>query len=83
MSRGNSDSIARLIARELRAGNRFKDEQRFRLIQDGIPVAWSEGPTALNEIKHYAAVYGQDGPVRIEQRINGRWKALPQTDGEA
>lgn len=25
---------------------------------------------------HYAAVYGQDGPVVIEQRINGRWKLL-------
>ena len=50
---------------------------RYRLIQDDMPVAWSEGPRSLEEIKHYALVYGQDGLVRIEQRVGGRWKPLP------
>lgn len=48
--------------------------ERFRLIQHGIPVAWSEGPGALQEIRHYAAVYGQDGPVAIEHHSKGRWR---------
>ena len=43
----------------------------YRLIQDGMTVAQVDGPTvaAYREIKHYAAVYSQDGPVRIEQKI--------------
>ena len=43
----------------------------YRLIQDGQPVAWADGPTvaAYREIKHYEAVYSQDGPVQIEQKI--------------
>lgn len=48
---------------------------RFRLKQGGIPVAWSEGPSALAEIQHYAMVYGQDGPVLIERHSNGKWRA--------
>lgn len=48
---------------------------RFRLKQDGIPVAWAEGPSALAEIMHYATVYSQDGPVLIEQHRSGKWKA--------
>ena len=45
----------------------------FRLIQDGQPVAWAEGRNAFAEITHYAAVYGQDGPVTIQMKVNGRW----------
>jgi hypothetical protein len=45
----------------------------FRLIQDGQPVAWAEGCNAFAEITHYAAVYGQDGPVTIQMKVNGRW----------
>lgn len=48
--------------------------QRFRLKQDGIPVAWAEGPGALAEINHYALVYSQDGPVLIEAHVNGGWR---------
>ena len=48
--------------------------QRFRLKQDGIPVAWAEGPQALGEICHYAMVYAQDGPVMIEHHTNGKWR---------
>ena len=50
--------------------------ERYRLIQDGQPTAWAEGPGALSEIQHYALVYGQDGPVQIEQHSGGRWKTL-------
>lgn len=49
---------------------------RYRLIQDGQPAAWAEGPGALFEIHHYAFVYGQDSPVQIEQHSGGRWKAF-------
>lgn len=52
---------------------------RFRLIQDGIPVAWSEGPmqAASRDIHHYAAVYGQDGPVKMQIHIKGKWRPWP------
>jgi len=48
--------------------------ESYRLIQDGMPVVWVEGRSAVTEITHYAAVYAQDGPVKIEKRVNGRWK---------
>ena len=48
--------------------------ENYRLIQDGQPVAWGEGPNADAEIYHYAAVYVQDGPVTIQKKVNGRWK---------
>lgn len=48
--------------------------ERYRLIQDGIPVAWADGPTALDEIIHYARVYGQDGPVFVQRHAKGKWK---------
>ena len=53
----------------------------FRLIQDGQPVAWAEGNNSLAEIAHYAAVYSQDGPIKVQQKANGRWKdvaSLPE-----
>jgi len=46
----------------------------FRLIQDGQPVVWAQGIGALAEITHYANVYSQESPVKIQERINGRWK---------
>lgn len=51
--------------------------ERYRLKQDGIPVAWAEGPEAAGEIMHYAAVYGQDGPVLVERHMFGKWRAWP------
>jgi len=50
---------------------------RYRLIQDGIPVAWTDGINAFAEINHYAAVYSQDGPVKIQKRHCGKWKDAP------
>lgn len=52
---------------------------RFRLKQDGIPVAWAEGTNALNEIQHYAAVYRRDGPVLIEHYERRKWRKWPST----
>jgi hypothetical protein len=43
----------------------------FRLLQDGLVVA---AATSLADIAHYALVYGQDGPVCVEARVNGRWR---------
>lgn len=56
--------------------------ERFRLIQDGQPVAWVEGDNAVSEVLHYAVVYGQDGPVQIQQKVNGRWKNVPPPEGD-
>ncbi len=48
--------------------------ERYRIKQDGMAVALVEGPNALREITHYALVYGQDGPVEIQQHRSGRWR---------
>lgn len=50
------------------------DDRHFRLIQGGQNVAGASGPNALAHVQHYAAVYSQDGPVQIQERINGRWR---------
>ncbi len=48
----------------------------YRLIQDGqlvVKVVASDDD-ALREIRHYAAVYSQDGPVKIQFKTRGgRW----------
>ena len=49
---------------------------RYRLRQDGMVVAWAEGPTALDELIHYARVYGQDGPVFVEHYYRRKWRTL-------
>lgn len=46
----------------------------YRLIQDGMEVARAIGPNARSEIAHYAAVYGQDGPVTIQRKHGRKWK---------
>ena len=51
----------------------------YRLIQGGQSVAGVDGPDddALREIRHYAAVYSQDGPVKIQFKTRGgRWANL-------
>lgn len=43
----------------------------YILMQDGVIVATVDAPTkkeALDEINHYALIYGQDGPVEIKER---------------
>lgn len=51
-------------------------DDRWRLKQHGVPVAWADGIGAAREIAHYAAVYSIDGPVDIEHRSNGRWRRI-------
>lgn len=43
----------------------------FELIQDGMVVAKSSAldrESAEREIKHYAMIYSQDGPVKIRKK---------------
>ena len=50
--------------------NGITGEYEFEVWQDGIPVAEvysSNLDDALRDIFHYAAMYGQDGPVKIMQ----------------
>jgi hypothetical protein len=51
----------------------MKDE--FRLLQDGMVVASATSPA---DIVHYALMYGQDGPVSIQARVNGRWREVEE-----
>jgi hypothetical protein len=43
----------------------------FRIMQDGMPVAWSDNE---RDAMHYALVYSADGKVEMQQKHNGRWK---------
>ena len=48
----------------------------FRVLQDGMEVAGASGADAeycLGQVMHYAAIYSQDGPVRVQQKVDGRW----------
>jgi len=53
-------------------------DHRGRIIQDGHTVALVMAATResmLANIGHYAAVYSQDGPIKIETRTGkSRWK---------
>ena len=47
-----------------------EERHRFQLWQDGILVAavdCANRHSAMKEIAHYAAVYEQDGPVKIRE----------------
>lgn len=37
---------------------------------DDVTVAWAN---SLQEITHYASMYSQDGPVKIEKNVGGKW----------
>jgi len=55
-----------------------------KLYQDGIDVAGVSGPDKASverEIQHYAAVYGQDGPVKI-RRGSATLRSAPLSNGE-
>jgi hypothetical protein len=56
----------------------MKDE--FRLLQDGMVVASATSPV---DIMHYALMYGRDGPVFIQARVNGRWREVEAALNEA
>lgn len=53
-------------------------ETQFEVWQDGGAVGWSD---TLSDAQHYAAIYGQDGPVEIMVAVTKRvpldqWPAL-------
>ena len=53
----------------------------YRLIQDGQIVVKVMGPDnkIVQEIRHYAAVYSQDGPVTIQfHSESGRWVTVTE-----
>lgn len=56
----------------------------FRVVQNGMEVASAFAGSradALKEARHYALIYGQDGPVEIQEKVfrphSGRWKWTP------
>ena len=55
-------------------------DHHARIIQDGMSVASVTAPTRermLAEIDHYAALYSQEGTIRIEVRSGkGCWRQL-------
>ena len=70
MGKTDSNSISRRPATASTLNENQGDMYEYRLIQDGQTVASVTAPTdaqARNEIGHYALVYGQDGPVKIER----------------
>lgn len=47
-----------------------QDEWEFEVWQDEQPVAWVNAHSlsdAAREASHYAAMYGQDGPVEVKR----------------
>lgn len=51
----------------------------FKLTQNGEMYVRVDSPNrqdALMEIRRYAAVYEQDGPVKIWEYVNRRWKLI-------
>jgi hypothetical protein len=69
--RCSPDKIAALIARLEAAEGAKPADATFEVHQDGTPVAMASGPRerALAEAMHYAAVYGQDGPVEVFEHV--------------
>ncbi len=59
------------------------DERReYRIVQDGMTVASVSGPSkdAQRDIAHYAMQYYDDGPLRVEEKINGKWHRVARTE---
>lgn len=57
----------------------------FRLLDEAnLQVAMVEGKDddALRDIQHYALVYGQDGPVKIQELVNGHWRTFRTGDDD-
>lgn len=47
---------------------------RFRIRQNGMTVAGTDGPNAELEIMRYAGQYRADGEVTIQHNAEGYWK---------
>lgn len=46
----------------------------YRIIQDGITVARTEGPNSLRDIMQQARFYAQDKPLAIQRKDGRRWR---------
>lgn len=58
-------------------------ELRWCVMQDGYPVASGSGPKdrAIAEMKRYAVIYEEDGPVEMKIRTAGsKWKPYDDAD---
>jgi hypothetical protein len=61
---------------------------RIDIVQDGLVVASVEGQnetSVMTEAMHYAFVYGQDAPVKIEglpPGMRAKWTATTTDRGE-
>lgn len=55
-------------------------DREFQIKQSGMVVSGSCGPGdgALAQAMHYAHVYAQDGPVEVQEKVNGRWRRFAQ-----
>jgi len=50
--------------------------EQYRLLLNGQPEAWAEGPNAVRKLEEYAQFYGIRA-LRIQQRVGKRWKDKP------
>lgn len=81
MARARATLFERM-QRRLIAGDGIKEKEaavphEFRVKQGGMVVAQVESGhrwRAVREAAHYAMIYGQDGPVAVEEKIKGRWR---------
>lgn len=51
----------------------------FRVVQGGIVVASVSAPSyeqGMREARHYAMMFGQDGPLVIEERRDRKWRPI-------
>lgn len=48
--------------------------ETYRIIQDGITVARTEGPNSLRDIMQQARFYAQDKPLAIQRKDGRRWR---------
>lgn len=55
----------------------MSNDKEYELIQGDVCVAGTSGENAYAEIKHYAFMYGQDGPVEIYEVM--RRKIYPES----
>ena len=49
---------------------------KYRLLQDGLIVAFTEASTdeqAKREIMHYAMIYSEDGPIKVQKLKGKTW----------
>lgn len=70
-----TDRVLAALSAPVDKGEAVADPAEFELIQDDMQVASVCAPRdrAIAEILHYAAVYGQDGPVEILEIVRTPW----------